>query len=205
VSKSQLGLVLKARRNNMELSLSALSREMGGSPGESFVSRIESGSVTPSALTARRMAEALQLPADVVLPAAGHATEDQMKKAYEQLRQLVGAPAPVVQSLPVRTVEGGTAGTRQRLMRKKEAAFIIDLTGAPNEPYVGEAIVATERTPVSEQGVVVNVEGKLSAWTFYDEAGGVFLENGRKERRTKGFTVLGVILRVATERELVEE
>ena len=121
MSKSQLGLVLKARRNNMELSLSALSREMGGSPGESFVSRIESGSVTPSALTARRMAEALQLPADVVLPAAGHATEDQMKKAYEQLRQLVGAPAPVVQSLPVRTMEGGTAGKKPTPSKRSTA------------------------------------------------------------------------------------
>jgi len=53
-----LGQLIQNRRETMGMSLSVLSREMGGSPGASFLSKVESARADVSANVAVRLANA---------------------------------------------------------------------------------------------------------------------------------------------------
>lgn len=202
-----LGQLIQERRENMGMSLSVLSREMGGSPGASFLSRVEAARADVSATVALRLADALSLPRPVILNAAGYATPDQADGALEQLNDLVGAPAPVMVNLPVLDADNPTtvpSSTRARMLRRREDAFLVDLVGRENEPYVGEALVSTERKPRENAAVVAVVGGKAGAWTWHtSRPTGDFLSRG-DEKVAKGFRVLGVIVRVMSELNLDE-
>ncbi len=193
---TEIGQVFLARRQEMELSLSALSKMIGGSPNESFIAKIERGDVTPSLSTAERLAKGLNLPRDIVINAAGHATDDQVISAASKLIDLVGSPHPVLRSVILRSAEvkRGAIGRRQIMLHPAAEAFVINFEDTLNEPYCGEAVVITNRVPANKQPVAVEIDGLISAWTYNAEAE-PWIENAY-ERRATGFTVLGVIIQV---------
>lgn len=67
------GTILRERRESMGLSLTALTNLMNGSPGASFISKMETGERTPTRNLAVRLADALVLPRAMLLNAAGYA------------------------------------------------------------------------------------------------------------------------------------
>ncbi len=184
-STAELGSVLRARRRVKGLTLADLARECGGSPNERSLSRVEHGS-TPSVDTAINLATALEFPRDLLLNAAGHATEEQTTKAIGKLAALVHSPAKVLVYLSVYEAKMGRyRGKRGRMMDPREEAFIVDLEGP--EPYVGECIVAVARQPEAGQGVVVadRLSRRLSAMAWGGEA-------------PAGTDLRGVIIRVTS-------
>lgn len=189
----------------MDLTLARLSALMGGSPGESFISKIETGHFVPTPALSVKLADALRLPPDVLLNAAGHATEEQQRIAEEKLRAEIFETPPVSVFLSIVSADNPDRSTSLRravLLRKKEDAFITDLIDPANDPYVGECIVARGRTPSEGQGVVVRIGDTLSGWTWHSlPRGGEFLENGRGAKVTDDFSILGVIIRVTTSRD----
>ena len=205
----QLGHYVRDRRENMGMSLSVLSREMGGSPGGSFLSKVESGRADVSPAVAKRLADALSLPAEVMQNAAGYATPDQQDSALGRLADLVGTPAPVM--VPLRVMDPNDPDAtgqrmRARLLRRKEDAFLIDLAGTENEPFVGEAVVSRERKPKEGQAVVAVVGGRAGAWTWHtSRPTGDYLARENGDKAGSGFRVLGVILRVVSEVDLDAE
>lgn len=205
----QLGTLIRDRRENMGMSLSVLAREMGGSPGGSFLSRIESARADVSPAVAHRLADALRLPTEVVLNAAGYATTTQLDEALGKLSDLVGTPPPIMVPLQVidpGNPDGGSSLMRARLLKRKEDAFLIDLAGTDNEPYVGEALVSRERKPKEGQAVVAVVDGKAGAWTWHtSRPTGDYLARENGEKAASGFRVLGVIIRVVSEISLDNE
>lgn len=201
----QFGQAVQARRQSMEMSLNVLSREMGGSPGPSFLSKLETGQVEASPRVAARLASSLNLPLETILNAAGYATETQRSKAITELRQMVGAPAPVVMTIPVMEVNNpsaiGSGGRRQRLVRQRDDYFLVDLNGVENAPYQGEVLASLTRQPEEGMGVVVDIADHASAWTYHDPGlpVGPYIENAQGERRSKGYRILGSIIRVVSE------
>lgn len=189
------------------MSLTQLSREMGGSPGASFLSRVESGEVSPSPRVAVRLADALGFPRDLVLNASGFATPAQVNEATEKLAELVGAPTQIVASVPVLDPADPDApldflARRQRMVKKAEDVFLVDLAGPANAPYDGEVMASRTRKPKEGAGVVAVVGGQVGAWTWHTgRPTGDWLENGRGEKVAKGFRILGVIIRVTTATE----
>lgn len=205
---TSLGEIIQTRRQNMGMSLSTLSRQMGGSPGASFLSRIETAQTEPSAQVAIRLADALNVPRDVMLNAAGFATPTQNEEAMRRLGDLIGTPAPIIASLPVRDPEHPNQDPamlprRQRMLRAHEDAFLIDFVDPANAPFLGEVLVATERKPQDGQGVVAELEGRLSAWTYRSsKTKGAWLENAAGQKISRNYVVRGVILRVVSELNL---
>lgn len=204
----QLGQYIQDRRNNMGMSLSALSRELGGSPGASFISKIENGLADISSSVAVRMADALAMPRPVMLNATGYATPEQQDEAMAQLADLVGSPAPQMVSLPVIDPEHPDETLnlryRQRLLRRKEDVFLIDLDGSDNEPYVGEVMATRERKPKEGTPVIAVVNNVAGAWEWHtSRPTGDFLS--RPHDKAAKFRVLGVILRVVSELNLDNE
>ena len=205
----QLGQLVRDRRENMGMSLSVLSREMGGSPGASFLSKVEAAHADVSASVAVKLADALSLPRSTMLNATGYATTDQVEGAMGDLTNLVGSPAPAMIAAEVIDADNPNSPTglvRQRLMRRKEDAFVIDLSGPENEPYVGEALVSRERKPREGMAVVAVVGGKAGAWTWHtSRPTGDYLSRPSSKKVGGGFTVLGVIVRVMSELDLDAE
>ena len=191
----RFGQIVQGRRSAMDMSLNALSGRMGGSPGPSFLSKIESGSVSPTREVALRIADALDLPRDVVLNATGHASETQEVSALDALQQALYEQPPVMVSIPVWDNRGATGGKRPRMMRSKEDVRIIDLSSSENMPYVGEVMYSLERKPTDGVGVIAVVGGARSAWTFH----GKYLTNGAGEKLDKDYVIEGVIIRVTSE------
>lgn len=205
MAEQTLGAIIRQRRQAMDMSQSALSGAMGGSPGPSFLTRIEQGSIEPTRSLALRLADALTLPRDVVLNAAGHATEDQSLNALERLQQLLGEKAPVMMTIQVWSADeprATTGAVRQKLVRAKAPYRIVDLVGARNVPFEGEVLYDTSRRAADGNGVVAEVDGHLSAWTYRSTGRKVWIENGAGDRRGAGYTIHGVIVRVTTETEL---
>lgn len=97
---------------------------------------------------------------------------------------------------------GQKLGTRPRLVRtSEESMIVVDLLAEANAPFVGEAVVSTSREPKDGSGVVVEIEGRWSAWT-YRQGKSPFIENAAGERRAKWGKTIGVILRVVQELSL---
>lgn len=189
-----LGQLLYTRRQEQGWSLAALSREIGGSPTESFLWRIESGGTTPTPSVAIKLARALRLPEDVLLNAAGHTTSDQQVNAFTRLAEMVGTPPPVVVTYDVLDPETGlpTRERVQHVVKTKEEGFVIRLAAQADDLYNGECIVSTERQPVEGIGVVIWRNDRLSAATWHED-GTVTRGN---ETIASGFEVRGCIIRV---------
>jgi len=204
MAQDTIGTLVAARRSNMEMSLNALVQRMGGSPSASFLNRIETGKVTPTRRVAGRLADALSLPRDLVLNAAGHASEGQEGDALDQLRAMLGERAPVMVAVTVmdpKTAKA-TGERRQRMLRTRYDARLVDLDGEDNEPFAGEVVYDPDDEVRRGVGVVVDIDGRLSAWRVQGAGKNLWLENGRKEKRTTGYKILGVIRRVSKEVDL---
>lgn len=199
------GLIMQSRRQAMQMSLNVLSGRLGGSPGPSFLSKIETGQVVPTREVATRLADALGMTTEVVLNATGHATDDQEAIALEQLRTMLFEEPPTVQMIPVMDIKGRlTGGRRAKLMRYRTTGRrITDFAGPENAPYVGEVCWDSEREPIDGAGVVVMRDGELHTGTFRTGVrGATWIETGRGEKLSAGFEIMGVILRVTTEVDL---
>jgi transcriptional regulator with XRE-family HTH domain len=202
----QLGQYIQDRRQNMGMSLSVLSREMGGSPGGSFLSKVEAAHADVSPAVAVRLASALSLPPEILLNAAGYATTDQVDGALNRLADLVGTPAPVMVPMPMidpLNPDEPSPRMRAKLLRRKEDAFLIELEGMENEPYVGLAVVSRERKPNEGKAVIAVVDGRAGAWVWHtSRPTGDFLSRENGDKAAANFRVLGVILRVESEIDL---
>lgn len=180
---------------------------MSGSPTTTFLAKIERNEVTPTAATAAKLAEALDVPRDTLLNATGHATPQQTARAREALAAAIGEPTPVAQQIPVLdpnvpSADPARLATRLRIVNRPENLFLIDLTSRDNTPYVGEALVSRERKPKEGQGVIAEVDDCLSAWTWHSlPVTGDFIENGAGDKRKKGYRVFGVIIGLTTRQE----
>jgi hypothetical protein len=185
----------------MGMSLTVLSREMGGSPGPSFLSRIESDTTAPTHIVTARLADALAIPREVLLNAAGHATGAQRQAAIEALFDFIGTPPPPVAAIPVLDEQGQQTGLlRTRMVRKKEERYAIaDFSSPADEPFRGEALISLDRQPRDGAGVAAIVDGRLGAYTMKNGKLGNALGDKPKDP-----TILGVILRVVSEMDLEE-
>lgn len=177
----------------MGLSQAALSREMGGYPSPSLMSRIESGDVDLTPTSAAKYADALRLDKDTFLNAAGFATPAQLSEGLDMIARTLGKDVPVMVAVPVLDAlhpDAVYGVTRTRELKKPEDVFIVDLTDKDSTPYLGEVLASRARKPKDGQGVIAEVSGRLGAWTFH----GDHLESASGEK-VKRFKVLGVIVR----------
>lgn len=201
-----IGQLIQQRREAMGLTQAALSREMGGYPSASLMSRIEDGTVALTPSSAAKYADVLRLDKDVFHNAAGFATPEQHTSAIARLEQSLGEDVPIMVSIPVINPDYPDLMApnphRTRELRKAEDVFLVDLMGKQHAPYLGEVLVARSRKPKDGQGVVAEVGGKLGAWTWHTaRTTGDWIENGAGEKVTK-FRLWGVILRYVTAFEM---
>lgn len=188
-----LGQLMFTRRRNLGLSLRAMSDDMGGSPSESYLWRVENGMAGMSATLAVRLAKTLRLPEEAILNAAGHVNSKQQRDALNRLLELIGEPAPIEVALPVYDPDLGE--TRERsthVLKNREAGFVVRLTGQRESMFDGECVVLTGRQPTIGQGVIIRHNDRLSAAIF---AGDHVM---RGDERIDAPEILGVIVRVVT-------
>lgn len=79
------GAIIRHYREARGMDADALCAAIGGTPGPGFLTSLESGSVGPSSSLVLKLAEALGLPADLMLNAAGFATRTQRRLAIASL------------------------------------------------------------------------------------------------------------------------
>jgi transcriptional regulator with XRE-family HTH domain len=196
------GQLLFTRRQNQGMTLSGLSKEMGGSPSESFLWRVEADESSPTPTMAIKLARGVHLPEELVLNAAGHATPKQQQAAFAKLADLIGELAPIPVSYNVLDPDTGEP-TRERVthfMRAREEGFAIRLSGQPDSMFDGECVVSTSRKPAEGQGVIILRNGRLSAATYHNAPPvGEWIQRG-EEKFTKGYEIKGAILRVIYEK-----
>jgi len=200
---THIGTLIQQRREAMGLTMAGLSREMGGYPSASLMSRIEDGSVSLTPSSAAKYADVLRMDKDTFFNAAGFATPQQHADALEAIHRSLGQDVPIMVAIPVVNPDYpdlmAPNPTRTRELKKAEDMFLVDLDGTRNAPYVGEVMVSRARKPKEGQGVVAEVAGKLSAWTWHtSRTTGDWIENGAGDRVAKGFKVWGVIVRYVT-------
>ena len=144
-----IGQLIKQRREAMGLTQAALSREMGGYPSPSLMSRIEDGSVDLTPNSAAKYADALRLDRDTFFNASGFATPAQLSAAVTTLERSLGQDIPVLLALPVVDPDYPDLLTsttvRTRELKKAEDVFIVDLTGRQHAPYPGEVLASRAR------------------------------------------------------------
>lgn len=199
----EVGLLLQSRRQAMRMSLNDLSRRMGGSPGASFLSKIETGKVSASRSVAERLAKALSAPESVVLRLNGYADDSEQRQAVNEFRALVGERPPVMTHVPVLSITGDiTKVTRPRVLPREEEARIVDLSGPASEPHTGEVMISLARKPQEGSGVVALVDRHLAAYAWHLGPQGAWLEDGRGQPCHGQFKVVGVIIRVSKEVDL---
>jgi transcriptional regulator with XRE-family HTH domain len=78
------------------LDIDGLCAAIGGTPGPGFLTSLESGSIGPSSSLVLRLADALALPSDLMLNAAGFTTERQRALALASLAGLATGGRPTV-------------------------------------------------------------------------------------------------------------
>lgn len=79
------GAIVRQHRESRGFDIDGLCAAIGGTPGTGFLTSLEAGSVGPSSSLVLKLAEALGLPADLMLNAAGFATHAQRNLALETL------------------------------------------------------------------------------------------------------------------------
>lgn len=85
VTGAELGAIVRERREARGWTVDDLCRVIGGTPGAAFLARLEEGLMGPSSSLVLKLAAALGMPADLMLNAAGFATEGQRAKAITAL------------------------------------------------------------------------------------------------------------------------
>lgn len=87
-----VGLLLRRKRAQLELSLWGVEAWTEGRLSHSVLSRIEAGKVRPTPPTIRRIAEAYELPYDALANAFGYASPAQQERGIQRLKQITGEP-----------------------------------------------------------------------------------------------------------------
>jgi len=90
ISGIDFGAIVRQHREARGLGIDALCAAIGGTPGPGFLSSLESGAVGPSSSLVLKLADALGLPADLMLNAAGYATQTQRALALAGLPEAGG-------------------------------------------------------------------------------------------------------------------
>lgn len=85
ISGVDFGAIVRQHRQERGLELDGLCAAIGGTPGPGFLASLESGSVGPSMSLVLKLAEALDLPGDLMVNAAGFATQAQRALALAAL------------------------------------------------------------------------------------------------------------------------
>ena len=86
------GAILRQYRQARGFGIEDLCAAIGGTPGPGFLKSLEDGVVGPSSSLVLKLAEALGLPADLMLNAAGFATHTQRSLALAALPSVNVAP-----------------------------------------------------------------------------------------------------------------
>lgn len=188
-----IGQLLYTRRHALEMSLEALSNEMGGAPSPSYLWRVEAELSTASATTCIRISKALRLPEDLVLNMAGHATAKQQQAAVDKIVELIGGVAPMPVTYIVYDSESSepTLEKVAHIMSAPQSGFVVRLSGQPDPIFNGECVVVNERPSVEGAGVVIKRNGRLISGRYYAD----WIERG-DEKITKNYEMMGVIRRV---------
>ena len=100
VTGKEFGAMVRARREAKALDLDALSTAVGGTPGSAFFGRLEEGSLGPTSSLVLKLAAVLDLPSDLMLNAAGYATEIQRATAMAALAVLAAGTRRPPQGYP---------------------------------------------------------------------------------------------------------
>jgi transcriptional regulator with XRE-family HTH domain len=79
------GSIVRQHRLARGLDIEQLCSAIGGTPGPGFLKSLEDASIGPSSSLVLKLAEALELPADLMLNAAGFATQAQRSLALAAL------------------------------------------------------------------------------------------------------------------------
>ncbi len=85
ISGIEFGALVRQHREAKGLDIDALCSAIGGTPGPGFLASLEAGSIGPSSSLVIKIADALGLPADLMLNAAGFATQNQRALALASL------------------------------------------------------------------------------------------------------------------------
>lgn len=83
------GAIVRHHREARGLDMDGLCAAIGGLPGPGFLTSLEAGSVGPSSGLVLKLADALGLPVDLMLNAAGFATRTQRALALATLLEVV--------------------------------------------------------------------------------------------------------------------
>jgi len=82
---ASFGDIVRRRREAKGLTLEDLQQAIGGTPGPGFLARLEEGVVGPASGLVLKLANVLDLPADLMLNASGFTTETQRLTALMAL------------------------------------------------------------------------------------------------------------------------
>ncbi len=85
---AHLGAIVRQHREARGLDVAALSAAIGGTPGPRFLTSLEAGSVGASSSLVLKLADVLGLPHDLMLNAAGYATQTQRALALAALPEV---------------------------------------------------------------------------------------------------------------------
>ncbi|MEO7119138.1 MAG: helix-turn-helix transcriptional regulator [Candidatus Limnocylindrales bacterium] len=85
LSGLEFGAIVRRHREARGLDIDALCAAIGGTPGAGFLISLEAGSIGPSSSLVLKIANALELPDEMMLNAAGFATQVQRAVALAAL------------------------------------------------------------------------------------------------------------------------
>jgi hypothetical protein len=88
ISGIDFGAIVRQHREARGLDIDGLCAAIGGTPGPGFLTSLEAGAVGPSSSLVLKLANALGLPADLMLNAAGFATQTQRAVALATLPEV---------------------------------------------------------------------------------------------------------------------
>ncbi|MEO6579509.1 MAG: helix-turn-helix domain-containing protein [Candidatus Limnocylindria bacterium] len=94
ISGVDFGAMVRQRREARDMDVDALCKAIGGTPSAGFLTSLEEGAVGATSSLVLKLATALALPADLLLNAAGFATQSQRAQALADLAGMSDEAAP---------------------------------------------------------------------------------------------------------------
>ncbi len=91
---NEFGRMIRERREALGIDLPTLTVALGGQPSPGFLSNMEAGSVGPTTTLILKLGAILDLPSELMLNAAGYATETQRASAQSALEEQVRSSWP---------------------------------------------------------------------------------------------------------------
>ncbi len=92
ISGVDFGGMLRHQREARGLDVGALAKAIGGTPSPGFLTSLEEGAVGATSSLVLKLSSALGLPADLMLNAAGFATQAQRAQALADLAAVTDGP-----------------------------------------------------------------------------------------------------------------